>query len=241
MQKGVRKIVNVLFFLLLSLTSFAQYKQGEYEIEWGSEAYSIIQSKDDGYVLAGYNGNGNGDFYIVKLDSNANLKWTRTIGGATISAANSVIQTNDGGYAATGYCTAYGAGGEDVYVVRLDHLGNVVWTKTIGGPDDDWGNSIVQTYDGGFAITGGTKSFGGGTPGSADVYVIKLDSLGNKKWTKTVEGPWGSNDEGRSIIQTNDSGYAVTGSTFNTIGGDAFFLEYLISYLLANISIFLIL
>ncbi len=78
-----------------------------------------------------------------------------------------------------------------LYVVKLDSTGALQWTRTIGGPDDDWGNAIVQTKDGGYAITGGTKSFGYGVPGLADIWVIKLDSAGNKKWTKTVEGPWG--------------------------------------------------
>ncbi len=135
-----------------------------------------------------------------------------------------MVQTMEGGYAMTGYTSVYGAGGWDVYVVRLDHLGNVIWTRTIGGPDDDWGNAIIQTKDGGFAITGGTKSYGDGVPSFADIYVIKLDSAGNKLWTKTVEGPWGTNDQGLSIIQSKDGGYALTGSTFNTIGGDAFFV-----------------
>jgi hypothetical protein len=216
-QSDMKTKFPLLLFLLFPLLVFAQLKQGEFTVS-NFGANSVIQSSDGGYVSAGWYATGNGYFYVMKLDSDANFKWGRTIGGATISEAYSVIQTEDGGYAATGYCTAYGAGGEDVYVVRLDHLGNVVWTRTIGGPDDDRGYSIIQTKDDGFAITGGTHSFGNGVPNFPDIYVIKLDSAGNKVWTKTIEGPWGSDDVGYSIIQTNDGGVAITGSTLDLFG-----------------------
>ena len=162
------------------------------------------------------------DLNIVKLDASGNLVWDKTIGDAANSVGNSLVQTKDGGYIATGYTTAYGVGGEDVYVVKLDKNGNLKWTKTIGGPDDDWGNSIIETKDGGFAIAGAAHSYGGGG-GFPVVYVIKLDSLGNKKWTKTIVGSVGADAVGYSIIQTKDEGYAVTGSTIMNRGFDNVF------------------
>jgi hypothetical protein len=172
---------------------------------------SLIQTSDGGYAIAGYTesfGAGEWDVYVVKLDANGNLQWTKTIGGENWEAGRSLIQTSDGGYAIAGHTESFGAGGRDVYVVKLDAKGNLQWTKTIGGPKDDWGTSLIQTFDGGYAITGYTKSFGAGR---ADVYVVKLDANGNLQWTKTIGGP--ETEEGRSLIQTADGGYAIAGYT----------------------------
>jgi hypothetical protein len=104
------------------------------------EARSIIQSRDGGYVVAGYTrsfGAGGSDFYVVKLDSSGNVQWTKTIGGGSDDEARSIIQSSDGGYVVAGRTWSFGAGSEDIYVVKLDSSGNVVWTKTIGGSSGD--------------------------------------------------------------------------------------------------------
>jgi hypothetical protein len=176
--------------------------------EWGN---SLIQTSDGGYAIAGLTtsfGAGSGDVYVVKLDANGNLQWSKTIGGPASEEGNSLIQTSDGGYAITGYTKSFGAGEDDVYVVKLDANGNLQWTKTIGGKNEDLGTSLIQTSDGGYAITGSTKSFGAGED---DVYVVKLDANGNLQWTKTISGK--TEDLGTSLIQTSDGGYAITGST----------------------------
>jgi hypothetical protein len=175
---------------------------------------SLIQTSDGGYAIAGYTksfGAGEADVYVVKLDATGNLQWTKTIGGPESEEGNSLIQTSDGGYAIAGYTESFGSGGDDVYVVKLDAKGNLQWTKTIGGPGDEVGFSLIQTSDGGYAITGYTSSFGGGWIGWKNVYVVKLDAHGNLQWTKTIGGE--NNDWGLSLIQTSDGGYAIAGST----------------------------
>jgi hypothetical protein len=178
---------------------------------------SLIQTSDGGYAIAGSTtsfGAGEADVYLVKLDASGNLQWTKTIGGQNVDMGMSLIQTSDGGYAITGATTSFGAGKADVYVVKLDAHGNLQWTKTIGGPRGDWGFSLIQASDGGYAITGITSSdelaayFG---PAEADVYVVKLDADGNLQWTKTIGGP--EHDRGISLIQTSDGGYAIAGAT----------------------------
>jgi hypothetical protein len=172
---------------------------------------SLIQTSDGGYAIAGSTesfGAGSGDVYVVKLDANGNLQWTKTIGGKNADGGNSLIQTSDGGYAIAGFTQSFGAGEKDVYVVKLDAHGNLQWTKTIGGKNADGGNSLIQTSDGGYAITGSTRSFGAG---EADVYVVKLDANGNLQWTKTIGGP--ASEAGFSLIQTSDGGYAIAGKT----------------------------
>jgi len=199
--------------------------------EGKDKGYSLIQTSDGGYVIAGYTesfGAGETDVYVVKLDAHGNLQWTKTIGGENEDVGTSLIQTSDGGYAIAGYTKSFGAGKADVYVVKLDANGNLQWTKTIGGPESDYGESLIQTSDGGYAITGSTtKSFviGGEYSSVADVYVVKLDANGNLQWTKTIGGP--ESDYGESLIQTSDGGYAIAGSTtsFGAGGGDVYLVK----------------
>ena len=192
------------------------------EGEWGN---SLIQTSDSGYAIAGATisfGAGGGEVYVVKLDANGNLQWTKTIGGESGDSGSSLIQTSDGGYVIAGSTTSFGAGKEDVYVVKLDANGNLQWTKTIGGPEYDWGNSLIQTSDGGYAIAGTTGSFGAGL---LDVYVVKLDANGNLQWTKTIGGP--ESEAGFSLIQTSDGGYAIAGytSSFDAGGLDVYVVK----------------
>jgi len=192
--------------------------------DW-DEGHSIIQTSDGGYAIAGYTssfGAGKLDVYVIKLDTNGNLQWTKTIGGPASEIGNSLIQTSDGGYAIAGYTDSFGAGREDVYVVKLDAKGNLQWTKTIGGSKRDWGESLIQTSDGGYAIAGTTTSFGAG---GRDVYVIKLDAKGNLQWTKTIGGR--SVEKGSSLVQTSDGGYAIAGETesFGAGNGDVYVVK----------------
>ena len=189
---------------------------GEKERDRGN---SLIQTSDGGYAIAGLTqsfGAGETDVYVVKLDAHGNLQWTKTIGGLGYDGGTSLIQTSDGGYAITGVTSSFGAGEGDVYVVKLDANGNLQWTKTIGGPGDEIGISLIQTSDGGYAITGATSSFGAG---EGDVYVVKLDAHGNLQWTKTIGGL--RYDGGTSLIQTSDGGYAITGATTSFGAGEA--------------------
>jgi len=190
------------------------------ESEWGNY---LIRTSDGGYAIAGYttagyieySGAGESDVYVVKLDAHGNLQWTKTIRGKGWDVGRSLIQTSDGGYAIAGATISFGAGGVDVYVVKLDAKGNLQWTKTIGGENEDWGYSLIQTSDGGYAIAGETNSFGAG---DYDVYVVKLDAKGNLQWTKTIGGP--DYESGTSLIQTSDGGYAIAGKTISFGAGE---------------------
>jgi len=183
-------------------------------------AFSLIQTTDGGYAVAGGTGSkgaGGVDLWVIKVDIHGNMIWDRTYGGSGVDAAYSLIQTTDGGYAVTGATFSKGAGGADLWVIKLDSQGNMIWDRTYGGSDADEAWSLIQTTDGGYAVAGSTFSKGAG---GADLWVIKLDHLGNKIWDRTYGG---SNDDGTySLIQTADSGYAVAGETFSkgTAAGD---------------------
>jgi len=143
------------------------------------EAYSIQQTSDGGYIVAGLTisfGAGEDDVYILKLDSNGNLVWQKTFGGSYSDGANSIQQTSDGGYIVAGWSFPYSAGWEDVYILKLDSDGNLIWQKTFGGSNSDGAYYIQQTSDGGYIVAGRTRSFGAG---GSDVYILKLDADGN--------------------------------------------------------------
>lgn len=173
--------------------------------------YAIVQTVDNGYAIAGYTmsfGQGNYDMYVIKLDNNGNVQWSKTIGGTNIDYARAILQTPDKGFLVVGYTNSYGQGNLDVYIVKLDSIGNLQWDKTIGGIYNDFSRDVIQTSDGGYAIVGYTYSFG---QGWSDVYVIKIDSIGNIQWTRTIGGA--DIDRGHAIVQTIDNGYAIVGQT----------------------------
>jgi hypothetical protein len=136
--------------------------------------------------------------------------WARTYGGTGSEMARSMVQTSDGGYAIAGITGSYGTGGEDFWLVKTDSNGNALWNKTYGRTGQDWAYSMVQTVDGGYAIAGGTNSYGAG---DSDFWLVKVNANGNALWNQTYGGT--GQDEAHSVVQTADGGYAIAGHTFS--------------------------
>jgi hypothetical protein len=207
-------VLLFIFFSALGKTGGA-FAQSQFQRAIGGtnndDAWSIKQTTDGGYAVAGETnsfGAGSYDMYIVKLDGSGTLQWSRTVGGTGYESVSSIIQTTDGGYAVAGYTSSFGAGSNDMYIVKLDANGTLQWSRTAGGTGGDLAWSIIQTTDGGYAVAGQTNSFGAG---SYDMYIVKLNASGSLQWSKTVGGT--NYEEARSIIQTTDGGYAVAGYT----------------------------
>jgi hypothetical protein len=109
-----------------------------------------------------------------------------------------------------GYTWSFGAGNDDMYIVKLGPSGTLEWSKCVGGTGQELAYSIAQTMDGGFVTAGLTTSFGAG---DFDMYIVKLNSSGMLEWTRTAGGADWDYANANSIIQTEDSGYVVAGST----------------------------
>ncbi len=181
-------------------------------------AYSVQQTSDGGYIVAGGTasfGAGSRDFFLIKTDANGNLQWAKTYGGTNVDVASSVQQTSDGGYIVAGGTDSFGAGSGDIILIKTASNGNISWAKTYGGANQDWAFSVQQTSDGGYIVAGETRSFGAG---SGDIILIKTASNGNISWAKTYGGT--NYDRASSVRQTSDGGYIVAGWTLSFGAGN---------------------
>ncbi|PKL31628.1 hypothetical protein CVV43_02015 [Candidatus Saccharibacteria bacterium HGW-Saccharibacteria-1] len=190
---------------------------GNNDDEYGN---GVAQTNDGGYVVTGRNTAY--DAYIAKYSSEGNLSWVKTWGGVSTDHGYGIVQTSDGGYAITGYTYSFTAGNSDMFLARFDVSGNVLWSKTWGSASADIGNSLSQTGDGGFVVTGYTGLGSGGN----DMFINKYDSSGNLSWHNIWGGA--SGESGQNVIQASDGSYLVTGETYSygAGGSDAFLVKY---------------
>jgi hypothetical protein len=147
---------------------------------------SVQETQDGGFIITGLTesyGTGKGDVWLIKTNSTGAREWDKTFGGPDYDLGSSVQQTKDGGYIITGYNTTSSrldknqswlfslAGLGRVYLIKTDSNGNEEWEETFGGSRSDWGNSVLESQDGGYVIAGVTESYGAG---KQDVWMIKV-------------------------------------------------------------------
>ncbi len=183
--------------------------------------------KDDGFIIAAekdttYAGASQADCWILRIDSIGAIVWQKEFRYTTSSNINSIIQTKDGGFIMAGEAALTNLTSFDYWIVKIDSAGNIKWQKTYGGSGNDDAYSIIETYDGGYAIAGFTSSFG---KGNYDAWVVKIDSIGNLKWQKTYGTT--AEEEAYSLVQTKDSGLMVLGYTgsIGALHGDYWLLR----------------
>ena len=179
---------------------------------------SVQQTADGGFIIAGWTysfSNGNSDSWLIKANSNGGEEWSKNFGGSNADVGLSVAQLNDGGYIVTGYTESLGSAAKDAWLYKTDMQGNPLVIELFGGSGDDIGESVLQTNDGGYIVTGYTESFGNG---GNDIWLFRTDSDCNQEWSRTFGGS--NNDFGKSVRQTNDGGYIVTGWTNSSGSGN---------------------
>jgi hypothetical protein len=169
--------------------------------------FTVRQTSDGGYIATGGTISGGWDLYLVRLDNAGNVSWANQYGGNYLEVGYDVRQTADGGFIAIGVTESFGAGDRDIYIVKTDAAGVLQWSKTIGEALDDFGHSIIQTTDGGYALTAEAYSF---ATGGYDSYVAKLDAAGNLTWSWVYFDAF-SGTISKGICETLDGGLAVTG------------------------------
>jgi hypothetical protein len=204
--------------------------------------YSLQQTTDGGYILAGSSSSGISgdknearigikDYWVVKLNASGAIEWQNTIGGSEDDEPFSIQQTTDDGYilggksksGLSGDKTEPSLGGYDYWVVKINSSGAIEWQNTIGGEETDELRAIQQTTDGGYILGGNSKSPVSGDKteakiGDYDYWVVKINSSGAIEWQNTIGGD--DADELQSIQQTSDEGYILGGNSYSGISGD---------------------
>jgi hypothetical protein len=181
-------------------------------------AESLISTSDGGYAIVGSTHSVSqsicDDVWLVKTDEFGNEEWNRTYGGPYWDGAYSIIATSDGGYALAGYTGFSGRGNVDWWLVKIDEIGNMEWNTTwAGDTDHDRARALIETSDGGYAITGSIGPF---AHNRFDLWLVKTDAYGKMEWNKTCEDALGN-----SLVATSDGGYVIAGEK----GGDFWLIK----------------
>lgn len=225
-------------FWVVKLTNFGGI---QWQKSLGGESYdfprAIKQTSDGGYIVIGetqsttgdvVGNHGKSDVWIIKLGILGNIEWKKTYGGSSYDDAYDIIQTTDGGFAIAGHSRSTdgdltglnnNANNNDIWLLKIDNIGNIMWQKMYGGTGDDQSRKIHQTADNGFIIGAETTSNNGDVTnnhGYYDYWVIKLNSLGAIEWQKTYGGE--SQDSLQDLQKTDDGGYILSGLSSSRTG-----------------------
>lgn len=198
-------------------------------------ASRIIPNGDDGYlILASTSSNdydvsgnhGKNDIWLVMINLDGAILWQKTYGGSESENGNSILPTNDGGFMITSSTTSNdfdvptnNQGGGDLWVIKINAVGDIIWSNLYGGSKLDTGGTIRQTSDNGFVVSGSTTSDDGdvqSNQGGRDIWTLKMDSIGTLQWV-TVRGGT-DNDYSNGVVLTSDGGYLLANYTASTNG-----------------------
>ncbi len=175
------------------------------------EGRAIAKTSDGNFIAVGYSESyskdGDKDLYVVKIAPTGHKIWSKVFGGDRDDEAFDVVGTGNGGALIVGTTESFGHGNKDVFILFIDKNGKEIWSKFLGGEDDDVGYSVAITK-GGFYVAGYTESFGSG---GQDFFLLKYNSKGKLQFTKVFGGD--DDDQFKSVVATKDGGCAVAGFT----------------------------
>ena len=200
-------------------TLTASYEVAERNTSWthtfgGSSAdgvQAMQPTSDGGFILAGYTfsfGHGYANGYLLRTDASGNLLWSNAYGGAGWEYLHAVAETADGGFVAAGYTTSTGAGGMDMYLLRVDAQGSLLWERTFGGAGIDVAKGVAVDAQGNLVLAGYTDSSGAG---EKDVFIVKTDAEGNELWTQLHGGE--ESDAAMDVLVDSQGNYLVAGAS----------------------------
>lgn len=250
-KKQMKKVLCTLLFAV----SANLISQGQPSIQWqknyggnnADRAMSTKQTSDGGYIVAGYTlsnnldvvgARGGEDYWVTKLNASGNIVWKKTYGGSGDDRCYDVQQTADGGYILAGTSNSSDGqvtnakGGFDMWIVKINSLGNVSWKKNFGGSDDEAAYSIDELSTGGYIISGETKSQNGNVTnnkGGYDFWIVRINATGSLVWQKNYGGS--ADESAKSVQQCTDGSFIVAGETVsndydvsNNKGGEDFWV-----------------
>jgi hypothetical protein len=204
-------------------------------LQWGrvysnpsldDEPSDVIETSDGGYLVVGgaqsRRSSSQNEILVMKINSSGDLQWVRWLGDTIYQdQAYSVKRTSDGGYIVAGRTGSYGSGNADIFLMKLDSSGNVVWARAYGSSGPDFGYDVQITSDGGFVVVGYYTS-----SGDTSSIIVKTNSSGNVQWYRVLGGT--RMDAFYSVVQTSDGGFIATGRTnsFGSGSADVFLTRF---------------
>ena len=177
---------------------------------------AIIETADGGFILGCSTtsfGMGSADYWLIKVDSTGSIEWNHTYGGAGTEFSNSLVAAVDDGYVMAGSTSSFGAGSADVFLVKVDTLGNLEWNQTYGGEIADYCDSIAISCDGDYILACVSQPpVGSPTPpyGDGVFWLIEVDSQGNLKWNQTYGVS--AHHSHTSLLTTGEENYIFGGT-----------------------------
>ena len=179
--------------------------------------YSVKPTFDGGYLAVG----SKGSISILKIDSLGNPIWfKKCLGVQGVGEGHDLVTLNDGTAVITGMVSVNNTTAADVFIMKIDHSGNIIWFKTFGFTFYEFGLSIKATFDSGFIIAGYTNSIG---HGDDDALLLKTDMNGDLLWAKTYGDVW--QDRAKQVQVLNDSGFVFIGESYNGANSDSSYVN----------------
>ena len=179
--------------------------------------HSILLFPNKDFLLVGWTNNipqETENLILIYCNKDGNIIWQKSLGGPFLEVGLSAISISDGNILVVGTAQSFGQGSSDIWLIKIDRSGKILWQKTYGGYDDESVSQVIETEDGGFIVAGWTYSFGNG---SHDALVFKIDNMGNLLWQKCY-GSTASEDI-RCFTRAKNGNMIITGTTNDTTYG----------------------